>query len=87
MELTSRPWEPQDLIDDLQELIDEEPDTYLNFRRTTMCTARDYLKEYFSHNGCSWCKEFKGIPLKGFTTHGVQSTTVNYCPRCGKKLT
>jgi hypothetical protein len=29
-------------------LIDEEPDNYLNFRRTTMCMARDYLKEHFS---------------------------------------
>lgn len=46
--IVSRPWEPQDLIDDLQMLIDEEPDNYLNFRRTTMCTARDYLKEHFA---------------------------------------
>jgi hypothetical protein len=38
---------PQDLIDDLQEMIDEEPDNYLNCNRTTLCTARDYLKDYF----------------------------------------
>lgn len=44
----ARPWKPQDLIDDLQKMIDEEPDTYLNERRTTLCTARDYLKEYFN---------------------------------------
>lgn len=47
MELTSRQWEPQDLIDDLQEMIDEEPDNYLNCNRITLCTARDYLKDYF----------------------------------------
>ena len=42
----ARPWKPQDLIDDLQKMIDEEPDAYLNDRCTTLCTARDYLKEY-----------------------------------------
>lgn len=49
--IVSRPWQPQDLLDDLQLLIDEEPDNYLNFRRTTMCTARDYLKEHFAEPG------------------------------------
>lgn len=44
----ARPWKPQDLIDDLQKMIDEEPDAYLNDRCTTLCTARDYLKEYFN---------------------------------------
>ena len=44
----ARPWKPQDLLDDLQKMIDEEPDAYLNDRRTTLCTARDYLKEYFN---------------------------------------
>ena len=48
MNIIARPWEPQDLIDDLQMLIDEEPYNYLNFRRTTMCMARDYLKEHFA---------------------------------------
>lgn len=48
MNIVARPWKPQDLIDDLQLLIDEEPDNYLNFRRTTMCMARDYLKEHFA---------------------------------------
>ena len=47
MNIVARPWEPKDLIDDLQMLIDEEPDNYLNHRRTTMCMARDYLKEHF----------------------------------------
>ena len=46
--LVARSWRPQFLIDDLQEMIDEEPDTYTNDRRTTLCMARDYLKEYFS---------------------------------------
>lgn len=47
MNVVSRPWKPQDLLDDLQMYIDEEPDNYLNGRRTTMCMARDYLKAYF----------------------------------------
>lgn len=47
MNIVSRPWEPQDLLDDLQMYIDEEPDNYLNGRRTTMCMARDFLKEHF----------------------------------------
>ena len=48
MKIEARPWNLKDLIDDLQEMIDEEPDRYLNDRRTTLCMARDYLKEYFS---------------------------------------
>ena len=46
--LIARPWQPQDLIDDLQGIIDEECDNYLNTRRTTLCMARDYLKEHFA---------------------------------------
>lgn len=26
--IEARPWKPQDLLDDLQKMIDEEPDTY-----------------------------------------------------------
>lgn len=48
VKIVARPWQPQDLIDDLQDLIDEECDNYLNTRRTTLCMARDYLKEYFA---------------------------------------
>ena len=47
LKLISRPWQPKDLLDDLQMYIDEEPDNYLNGRRTAMCMARDYLKAYF----------------------------------------
>lgn len=47
MKVEARPWNPSDLIDDLQKMIDEEPDRYLNDRRTTLCMARDYLKKYF----------------------------------------
>lgn len=46
--IEARPWKPQDLLDDLQKMIDEESGTYLNNHRTTLCTARDYLKEYFN---------------------------------------
>lgn len=37
-------------------------------------------------NGCSWCKEFGTIPLRGFTPHGCIQRTVEYCPMCGKHL-
>lgn len=42
-----RLWQPKDLIDDLQLMIDEEPDSYLNGRLSTLCSARDYLKSFF----------------------------------------
>lgn len=45
--IEARPWQPQDLVDDLQLMIDEEPDSYLNDRRTTLCMAQDYLKSFF----------------------------------------
>lgn len=48
MTIEARPWKPQDLLDGLQSIIDEEPDNYLNTRRTTLCMARDYLKEHFN---------------------------------------
>lgn len=48
MKIVAKPWEPQDLLDDLQEIIDEESDNYLNTRRTTLETALAYLKEYFA---------------------------------------
>ena len=47
MKIVAKPWEPQDLLDDLQGIIDEESDNYLNTRRTTLETALAYLKEYF----------------------------------------
>lgn len=46
--IVARPWCPQDLLDDLQDLIDEECDSYLNTRRTTLCTAKAYLEEHFA---------------------------------------
>ena len=55
--LMSRPWEPQDLLDDLQLIIDEEPDRHLNDRRTTLCMARDFLKEHFAEGGWISVKE------------------------------
>lgn len=48
--LTSRPWEPQDLIDALQEMIDDTPHHYHDDRRTTLCMARDFLEEHFAEN-------------------------------------
>ena len=47
MNIESRPWTLQDLLDNLQKMIVEEPDDYCNERRWTLCTARDYLKQYF----------------------------------------
>ena len=46
--IVSRPWQPQDLINDLQLMIDEEPDNYLNANRSTLCMARDFLRDFFS---------------------------------------
>lgn len=47
IKMTARPWTPQDLLDDLQDMINEESDNYLNTRRTTLEMARAYLKEHF----------------------------------------
>ena len=48
LKIVARPWRPQDLLDDLQGIIDEESDNYLNTRRTTLQTALAYLKEHFA---------------------------------------
>ena len=48
MKIEARPWRPQDLLDDLQGIIDEESDNYLNTRRTTLEMALAYLKEHFA---------------------------------------
>lgn len=50
MNIEARPWSPQDLLDDLQNIIDEESGSYLNTRRTTLETALAYLKEYFAED-------------------------------------
>lgn len=47
MNIVAKPWEPQDLLDDLQLMIDELPNSYANRDHTTLCMARDYLKLYF----------------------------------------
>ena len=43
MKIKQKHLELQDLIDDLQKIIDEEPDNYRNDRRVTLCTIKDYL--------------------------------------------
>lgn len=48
IKITARPWQPQDLLDDLQQMIDEQPDNYLNTDRQTLCTAKAYLEEHFA---------------------------------------
>ena len=58
--IVARPWQPQDLIDDLQSIIDEECDNYLNTRRTTLCMARDYLKEHFAEQ--KWISVKERLP-------------------------
>jgi len=63
--IIAKPWEPQDLLDDLQQMIDEQPDTYTNRDRSTLCMAKGYLELYF-RNGIedlvkqyvSSCKEY-----------------------------
>lgn len=64
MNIVSRPWKPQDLLDDLQMYIDEEPDNYLNGRRTAMCMARDYLKEHFEQKP-KWISVEERLPEYG----------------------
>ena len=61
--IVSRPWEPDDLLDDLQEMINEEPDMYLNDKRTTLCMAKDFLKSYFKGKSGIYVKtRLKKIP-------------------------
>lgn len=65
VKIIARPWQPQDLIDDLQELIDEESDNYLNTRRTTLCMAKAYLEEYFATDnnvGGKWIPVTERLP-------------------------
>ena len=50
VKLKARPWTPQDLLDDLQLMIDEQPDSYMNVERQTLCTAKAYLEEYFIYD-------------------------------------
>ena len=79
--IVSRPWEPQDLLDDLQLLIDEESDNYLNGRRTTLCMARDYLHDFFSADVVSVvrCKDCKHYRPQNISTHWAHSKL--YCMR------
>jgi hypothetical protein len=60
IKIVARPWQPQDLIDDLQEIIDEECDNYLNTRRTTLCMALDFLKEHFAEQ--KWIPVTERLP-------------------------
>ena len=48
LKIVARPWRPQDLLDDLQDIIDEAGDHYHNSWLTTLMMARDYLKEHFA---------------------------------------
>jgi hypothetical protein len=89
--IEARPWKPQDLIDDLQLMIDEEPDRYLNGNRTTLCMARDYLKKFFSEESLRQKGRWKG---EGLGDHScslcceiVSGNEYNYCPNCGAKMT
>ena len=50
MNLIAKSWEPQDLLDDLQLMIDELPNSYMNTDRSTLCMARDYLKLYLNES-------------------------------------
>ena len=63
IKIIARPWQPQDLIDDLQSIIDEEPDNYMNDWRTTLCMARDYLKEHFAEQ--KWIPVTERLPESG----------------------
>ena len=58
LKIIARQWQPQDLLDDLQMMIDEQPDGYLNTDRTTLCTAKAYLEEHFNQ----WIKASERLP-------------------------
>lgn len=80
--MMQRPWQPQDLLDDLQLLIDEEPDRYLNDRRTTLCMARDFLKEHFSEP--DWVSVADSLPQEfvsvlGYMTDAGEFPAVREC--------
>lgn len=74
--IVARPWQPQDLIDDLQGIIDEECDNYLNTRRTTLCMARDYLKEHFAEQ--KWIPVTERLPIEEAKAH-EQEWCETYC--------
>jgi hypothetical protein len=76
MKIVARPWQPQDLIDDLQSIIDEESDNYLNDRRTTLCIARDYLKEHFAEQ--KWIPVTERLPEDGEYLAYTKCTYGNY---------
>ena len=60
--MVARPWCPQDLLDDLQGIIDEESDRYLNTRRTTLEMALAYLKEHFDEP--KWIQTTEKLPVE-----------------------
>lgn len=72
MKLEARPWTPQDLLDDLQGIIDEESDNYLNTRRTTLEMALAYLKEHFAEEESGWIPVTEKLP----TTDGRFMVTI-----------
>lgn len=57
--LKSKPWEPKDLLDDIQELIDEEPNNYLNHVRNVLCEAHDFLESFFEQDWVEMTDERK----------------------------
>ena len=88
--IEARPWEPQNLIDDLQLMIDEEPDNYLNANRTTLCMARDYLKTFFAEESLRpkgrW--EYYSTTMQECSVCKRHTARHRYefCPRCGAKM-
>lgn len=60
--MVARPWRPQDLLDDLQFIINEESDSYLNTRRTTLEMALAYLKEHFAEP--KWIQVTEQMPAE-----------------------
>lgn len=48
LKMTAKPWKPKDLLDDLQRMIDELPDTPLS-DRSTLEMAKAYLEDFFAN--------------------------------------
>ena len=94
--IMSRPWQPQDLLDDLQLLIDEEPNSYLNDRRTTLCMARDFLKKHFAEDTANVVEVAHGRWIDHCVRdwrcsecgEPIYDEALDKCPKCGcEKIT
>ena len=96
IKMTARPWQPQDLLDDLQQMIDEQPDNYLNTERQTLCTAKAYLEEHFAESKHGRWVQYGELDEDGNGQYHCSVCSagekhnpivdVPYCWKCGAKM-